>query len=166
MRLACFEIRNFKGLQELKLEWDDILVLIGENNCGKSSVIQALDWFPGGKKLADESLFCDRCCGEDCPVELIGHFTDLADFESKRSGASPDAERVGGAVCVSFASEDAHSAAWWASWPGSKRSGASPDAERVGDAGYASFASEDAHSAVWWTPWPSRLGEQEEWSIP
>jgi putative ATP-dependent endonuclease of OLD family len=55
MKLARFEIHNFKGLRELVLDWDDILVLIGENNCGKSSVLQALEWFLSGKKLSDDS---------------------------------------------------------------------------------------------------------------
>lgn len=81
MKLARFEIRNFKGLQELSLDWDDILVLIGENNCGKSSVLQALEWFLSGKKLSDELLFCDRCCDGEHKIELIGHFTELSDYE-------------------------------------------------------------------------------------
>ena len=42
MRLCRFEIRNFKGIQEASFEWDDIVVLIGENNAGKSTVLQAL----------------------------------------------------------------------------------------------------------------------------
>lgn len=81
MRLARFEIHNFKGLHELALDWDDILVLIGENNCGKSSVLQALEWFLSGKKISDELLFCDLCCGEEHAIELIGHFIDLTDSE-------------------------------------------------------------------------------------
>ena len=81
MKLARFEIHNFKGLHELALDWDDILVLIGENNCGKSSVLQALEWFLSGKKISDELLFCDRCCGEEHAIELIGHFIDLTNSE-------------------------------------------------------------------------------------
>lgn len=81
MKLTRFEIHNFKGLQEISLDWDDILVLIGENNCGKSSVLQALEWFLSGKKLSDESLFCDRCCDEGHQIELIGHFSELSDYE-------------------------------------------------------------------------------------
>ena len=37
MRLRRFEIHNFKAIKYTSIEWDDLLVLIGENNCGKSS---------------------------------------------------------------------------------------------------------------------------------
>ena len=81
MKLSRFEIRWFKGLSHIVLDWDDILVLIGENNSGKSSVLQALDWFLGGRKISDTSFFCDRCCDEEHAIELIGHFSDLDDTE-------------------------------------------------------------------------------------
>jgi hypothetical protein len=77
MKLSRFKIHNFKGLQELDLNWDDILIMIGENNCGKSSVLQALEWFLSGKKIGDEAYFCDRCCDEENAIDLIGYFTDL-----------------------------------------------------------------------------------------
>jgi predicted ATPase len=36
-------IRNFKAIQELSLNFTPLTVLIGENSCGKSTVLQALD---------------------------------------------------------------------------------------------------------------------------
>jgi predicted ATP-dependent endonuclease of OLD family len=42
MRLQKFEIVNFKGIERCEFEWDDLIVLIGENNSGKSTVLQAL----------------------------------------------------------------------------------------------------------------------------
>ena len=39
MRLRRFEIHNFKCIEYVSLEWEDLLVLIGENNAGKSSVL-------------------------------------------------------------------------------------------------------------------------------
>ncbi|MGE6699480.1 ATP-dependent nuclease [Hyphomonas sp. NPDC076900] len=42
MFLSHIEIRNFRGIEELVLELDDVCVLIGENNAGKSSVLDAL----------------------------------------------------------------------------------------------------------------------------
>ena len=42
MLLTQLEIRNFRGIEELKLPLDDLCVLIGENNSGKSTVLDAL----------------------------------------------------------------------------------------------------------------------------
>ena len=57
MRLRQFEIHNYKGIQEAKFEWDDIAILIGENNAGKSTVLQALEHFLGGSKIRDDAWF-------------------------------------------------------------------------------------------------------------
>lgn len=58
MRLRAFEIRNFKAIAFLHLAWDDLLVLIGENNSGKSSVLAALTCFLGGSGIK---------CGSNIP---------------------------------------------------------------------------------------------------
>ena len=42
MLLTQLEIRNFRGIKELTLSLDDLCVLIGENNSGKSTVLDAL----------------------------------------------------------------------------------------------------------------------------
>lgn len=42
MLLTQLEIRNFRGIEELTLTLDDLCVLIGENNSGKSTVLDAL----------------------------------------------------------------------------------------------------------------------------
>lgn len=43
MRLSKVKIKNFRGIQTLEVEFDrDITVLIGENNSGKTSVLEAL----------------------------------------------------------------------------------------------------------------------------
>jgi energy-coupling factor transporter ATP-binding protein EcfA2 len=36
-------LRNMKGFQELEVEFSDFNVLVGPNNCGKSTVLQAID---------------------------------------------------------------------------------------------------------------------------
>ncbi|MDT6962248.1 AAA family ATPase [Cupriavidus sp. SZY C1] len=43
--LRQFDIANFKGIAQANIEWDEPLVLIGENNGGKSSVLSALACF-------------------------------------------------------------------------------------------------------------------------
>ena len=42
MRITSVRIRNFRGIKDLQLELDDVTVLIGENNSGKTSVLDAL----------------------------------------------------------------------------------------------------------------------------
>lgn len=42
MFLERIDIKNFRGIKELSLELDDLCVLVGENNSGKSSVLDAL----------------------------------------------------------------------------------------------------------------------------
>ena len=42
MRIKKLTIRNFRGIEELSLPLDDLCVLIGENNSGKSSILDAL----------------------------------------------------------------------------------------------------------------------------
>ena len=42
MLLKQLDIKNFRGIAELSLSLDDLCVLIGENNAGKSSILDAL----------------------------------------------------------------------------------------------------------------------------
>jgi putative ATP-dependent endonuclease of OLD family len=78
MRLAKFEIRNFKGIRFASFDWEDIVVLIGENNAGKSSVLQALEFYLSGSQLKDQAYFCNSLVDADNAMELIGHFRDLS----------------------------------------------------------------------------------------
>ena len=42
MLLTEIRIENFRGIEELKLPLDELCVFIGENNAGKSSILDAL----------------------------------------------------------------------------------------------------------------------------
>lgn len=77
MKLVRFEVRNYKGIEHAKLIWDDILVLIGDNNCGKSSVLQAMALFLSGSAVKDELLFRNKSIDEPNAIEIIGEFTGL-----------------------------------------------------------------------------------------
>lgn len=93
MKLCTFEIRNFKGIEDAKFDWDSIVVLIGENNVGKSSVLQALEIFLSGSAIKDEVLFKDKLTDQDHCIELVGHFSDLSDAEK---GATAVQSRMDG----------------------------------------------------------------------
>ena len=79
MRLRRFGVTNFKAIRHLELEWDDLLVLIGENNCGKSCVLSALSIFLSGSAIKDPLLFHRHLADEHNAIELIGHFDQLTD---------------------------------------------------------------------------------------
>ena len=83
MRLAKFEIKNFKGIRNSSFEWHDTVVLIGENNAGKSSVLQALQWFLGGSQIKDAALFFDNFTDMEQAIELVGYFDQLNDREKE-----------------------------------------------------------------------------------
>ncbi|WP_186167738.1 ATP-dependent nuclease [Burkholderia gladioli] len=78
MRLRRFEIRNFKAIAEAALEWEELLVLIGENNAGKSSVLAALAVFLSGGAIRDASLFRRHLTDADNAIELTGYFDELS----------------------------------------------------------------------------------------
>lgn len=84
MRLCRFEIRNFKGIEYASLDWEDLIVLIGENNAGKSSVLSAISVFLSGGSIKDSSIFRRHQTDEANAIELIGHFGDLTEEEKNQ----------------------------------------------------------------------------------
>ncbi len=78
MRLCKFQIKNYKNLEDIEFSWDDIIILIGENNTGKSSVLEALNWFLSGKQISDTLLFRNKKTDKDNAIELIGTFDNLS----------------------------------------------------------------------------------------
>lgn len=81
MRLRRFEIRNYKCIEHVTLEWEDLVVLIGENNAGKSSVLSAVALFLSGSSIKDSSFFRRHQTDDANAIELIGHFDSLTDDE-------------------------------------------------------------------------------------
>ena len=57
MRLTKILIKNFKGLFDLSTPLSRFVCLIGENNTGKSSLLQALLLFIDGRKLSKDVYF-------------------------------------------------------------------------------------------------------------
>lgn len=84
MRLRKFEIRNFKCIEYASMEWENLLVLIGENNAGKSSVLSAIATFLSGSAIKDASYFRRHLTDAAHAIELIGHFDSLSDEEKNQ----------------------------------------------------------------------------------
>ncbi len=54
--LTKLSVKNFKSLQNVELEFDGEVVIIGPNNCGKTSLLQALSlWHLAAKKLIEKN---------------------------------------------------------------------------------------------------------------
>ena len=57
MHIDKLTVLNFRGLREITLSLGDFSCVIGENNAGKSSLLQALHRFCDGKKLAETDFY-------------------------------------------------------------------------------------------------------------
>ena len=88
MRLRTFELHNFKGVSEASFQWDDIVMLIGENNAGKSTVLHALDYFLRGTQIKDPALFYNHETDAAHSLELTGHFDQLSTEEKAAQAIS------------------------------------------------------------------------------
>lgn len=84
MRLRRFEIRNFKSIESLAVEWDDLLIFIGENNSGKSTVLSALAHFLSGGAIKDPLLFRRHQTDAANAIEFIGCFDQLSPNEEEQ----------------------------------------------------------------------------------
>jgi putative ATP-dependent endonuclease of the OLD family len=78
MRLAGLRVRNYRriGVLECTIRIDEIVVLIGPNNSGKSTVLDAYEAFASSGKELDESHF--HTADPLAPIEITGVFTELS----------------------------------------------------------------------------------------
>ena len=67
MRFTYIRIRNFKSIRDMELsEIDSALILVGKNNTGKTSVLDAVRLMTGGRKV-QESDFLES--GQNIEIE-------------------------------------------------------------------------------------------------
>ncbi|RQQ57792.1 ATP-dependent nuclease [Burkholderia stagnalis] len=78
MRLAGLLVRNYKmiGATTCSIRIDDIVVLVGRNNSGKSTILDAYEVFASGGKELDESHFHDAVTTN--PIEITGVFNSIS----------------------------------------------------------------------------------------
>lgn len=59
MRLVSFKAQNYRSLKNFELELEKFLVIVGENNSGKSTILRALELFLSSnvKGISDESFY-------------------------------------------------------------------------------------------------------------
>lgn len=86
MHLAGLFIKNYKciGAVERQIRIDRIVVLIGRNNAGKSTVLDAYEAFASGGKERSESEFNVEDTTK--PIEITGVFTDITADDEETIG--------------------------------------------------------------------------------
>ena len=91
MKLKQLKLRNFRCYKdEIVIDFDELVVLVGRNDAGKSSLFDALDIFFEGKAAPDREDVCVHsddsqvhitCVFSEVPPEIVidaQHTTDLA----------------------------------------------------------------------------------------
>lgn len=77
MRIRNLKVENFRALRELSIDLPNMTVIIGENDCGKTSVMLALQAFFAGKKLSDAADYFKKDISK--PVQIEVTFRDVGD---------------------------------------------------------------------------------------
>ena len=85
MKLASAHFRGFRSAADVSVDFDDLTALVGSGGAGKSTILNALDWFFNGGGLAERDLH--HALNTEQPVgEIIvaATFSDLtpADHET------------------------------------------------------------------------------------
>jgi len=92
MRLAHLSVTNYKALRDVRIPLSRFGCLIGENNSGKSSFLQALSLFFSGSKLVASHFF-----DESKPIRIAVTFEDVGETDLARL-AEEHRTRVAGIV--------------------------------------------------------------------
>lgn len=83
MKLVSFKAQNYRSLKNFELDFRQFLVIIGENNSGKSTIFRALDLFLGStvKGVSDTSFYNHDI---SLPITLTACFDSLSRREEEK----------------------------------------------------------------------------------
>ncbi len=85
MRLAELKIENLRGFHSEAFDIYDFTTLIGPNNCGKSTVLRAIQILLGQvKPIADE---WNQAAGDE-PIRITAKFVDITEEERNAPGVA------------------------------------------------------------------------------
>lgn len=98
MKLRKFTIRNYKGIKELSIDIENISVIIGPNNCSKSTILQALNQF-GSKELQLSKNFYHKHDMSQ-PISFHATFSNLTEDEIEMHGIRNSIHRESGNFIV------------------------------------------------------------------
>lgn len=82
MRLTKLEVRGFRSLERVEVNFDQLTMLIGGNDTGKSSILDLLDVVLNNKRPDDDDFYCSPK-GQTCDtIEVILQFRLDADRDT------------------------------------------------------------------------------------
>jgi len=90
MRIKSIRVKNFRCLEDVRVDMETLTSFVGPNGAGKSTVLRALDWFFNGEtRLVDEDVYSGAVDNRRISVEV--KFSDLtaADREALGSTYAP-----------------------------------------------------------------------------
>ncbi len=86
MRIKNVRIKNFRSIVECTFKFNNLLVLVGKNNSGKSNIIDAIEMLLFKNKANSVYDFNNILQ----PIEIEADFVDLTEFEKEKLGACLD----------------------------------------------------------------------------
>jgi len=92
MRLRTISITNFRALRKLEIQLSAMTVVIGENDCGKTSVMLALETFFEKKKLSDPADYFKKTVGTPVVIEAV--FDDIGERFADYGLSKEDKARI------------------------------------------------------------------------
>ncbi len=98
MRVADLSIRNYRGIREGYLRFKPHVVLVGANNTGKTTVIEALTLLLGRDRLIRDLTEHDFFGSDPQPADRIQLVATITGFEGDDPSDHPDWFRDGRAV--------------------------------------------------------------------
>lgn len=98
MRVAILDIQNFRGIREGSVRFKDHPVLIGSNNTGKTTVIEALTLLLGRERMIRELTEHDFYGSDPQPADRIKLVATITDFPSEDPYQNTDWFRDGRGV--------------------------------------------------------------------
>lgn len=88
MRIATLKIKNFRGIKEAFIQFRQHTVIVGTNNCGKSTIIEALTLLFGRDRLIRELTEHDFYGSDPQPpdrIELVATVTGFQGDDPERN---------------------------------------------------------------------------------
>jgi putative ATP-dependent endonuclease of OLD family len=98
MRVADLSIRNFRGIREGYLRFNTHVVLVGSNNAGKTTVIEALTLLLGRDRLIRDLTEHDFFGSDPQPDDRVQLVATITGFEGDDPSLHPEWFRDGRAV--------------------------------------------------------------------
>jgi len=83
MKLRKIEIDKFRSIDHIEIEVDNVLILIGENNAGKSNILRAIELFyQDSTRGINEEYFYFK--DHNKPISIILTFDRLTEYDRKQ----------------------------------------------------------------------------------